>query len=60
MFVSCYIYVFFRELPELARHFVIRLLFVEQPVPQAVVTSWVSQTFAKYVLALCYILYHKY
>ncbi|KAL4704880.1 hypothetical protein ACJJTC_019458 [Scirpophaga incertulas] len=37
----------YRELPELARHFVIRLLFVEQPVPQAVVTSWVSQTFAK-------------
>lgn len=37
----------YRELPELARHFVIRLLFVEQPVPQAVVTSWVSQAFAK-------------
>ncbi|XP_060805639.1 general transcription factor IIH subunit 4 [Amyelois transitella] len=37
----------YRELPELARHFVIRLLFVEQPVPQAVVTSWVSQTYAK-------------
>lgn len=39
--------VFCRELPELARHFVIRLLFVEQPVPQAVVASWVSQTHAK-------------
>ncbi|XP_013137381.1 PREDICTED: RNA polymerase II transcription factor B subunit 2 isoform X1 [Papilio polytes] len=37
----------YRELPELARHFVIRLLFVEQPVPQAVVASWVSQTHAK-------------
>ncbi|KAM3959470.1 general transcription factor IIH subunit 4 marionette [Aphomia sociella] len=37
----------YRELPELARHFVIRLLFVEQPVPQAVVTSWVSQAYAK-------------
>ncbi|CAH0401097.1 unnamed protein product [Chilo suppressalis] len=37
----------YRELPELARHFVIRLLFVEQPVPQAVVTSWVSQTYAR-------------
>lgn len=37
----------YRELPELARHFVIRLLFVEQPVPQAVVASWVSQAYAK-------------
>ncbi|XP_068620323.1 general transcription factor IIH subunit 4 [Battus philenor] len=37
----------YRELPELARHFVIRLLFVEQPVPQAVVASWVSATHAK-------------
>ncbi|KAJ2948759.1 hypothetical protein O0L34_g8019 [Tuta absoluta] len=37
----------YRELPELARHFVIRLLFVEQPVPQAVVASWVSQAHAK-------------
>ncbi|CAG9564351.1 unnamed protein product [Danaus chrysippus] len=37
----------YRELPELARHFVIRLLFVEQPVPQAVVASWVTQTHAK-------------
>ena len=37
-----------RELPDLARHFVIRLLFVEQPVPQAVVASWVTQTHAKY------------
>ncbi|CAK1550273.1 unnamed protein product [Leptosia nina] len=37
----------YRELPELARHFIIRLLFVEQPVPQAVVASWVTQTHAK-------------
>ncbi|GBP25834.1 General transcription factor IIH subunit 4 [Eumeta japonica] len=37
----------YRELPELARHFVIRLLFVEQPVPQAVVASWVSQAYSK-------------
>jgi len=38
---------FYRELPEIARHYVIRILFVEQPVPQAVVASWVSQAFAK-------------
>lgn len=43
----------YRELPELARHFVIRLLFVEQPVPQAVVTSWVSQTYAKEQCKAC-------
>lgn len=38
-----------RELPELARQYVIRILFVEQPVPQAVVASWDSQAFSKYV-----------
>lgn len=37
----------YRELPEIARQFVIRILFVEQPVPQAVITSWTSQLFAK-------------
>lgn len=40
---------FFRELPELARQYVIRILFVEQPVPQAIVASWGSQAFSKYV-----------
>ncbi|GLG94312.1 hypothetical protein R5R35_013875 [Gryllus longicercus] len=37
----------YRELPEIARHYVIRILFVEQPVPQAVVASWVSQSYSK-------------
>ncbi|KAG5873371.1 hypothetical protein JTB14_022974 [Gonioctena quinquepunctata] len=37
----------YRELPELARQYVIRILFVEQPVPQAVVASWGSQAFSK-------------
>lgn len=37
----------FRELPEIARQFVIRILFVEQPVPQAVITSWTSQLYSK-------------
>ncbi len=32
----------FRELPPLAQQFVMRLLFVEQSVPQAVATSWVT------------------
>lgn len=35
------------ELPEIARQFVIRILFVEQPVPQAVIASWTSQVYAK-------------
>lgn len=37
----------YRELPEIARQFVIRILFVEQPVPQAVITSWTSQLYSK-------------
>ncbi|KAJ8962835.1 hypothetical protein NQ318_001235 [Aromia moschata] len=37
----------YRELPELARQYVIRILFVDQPVPQAVVASWGSQAFSK-------------
>ncbi|CAH2002044.1 unnamed protein product [Acanthoscelides obtectus] len=37
----------YRELSELARQYVIRILFVEQPVPQAVVASWGSQSFSK-------------
>lgn len=38
----------YRELPEIARQFIIRILFAEQPVPQAVVASWGSQHYAKY------------
>lgn len=37
----------YRELPEIARQFVIRILFVEQPVPQAVIASWTSQQYSK-------------
>ncbi|KAL7733015.1 hypothetical protein ACLKA6_002819 [Drosophila palustris] len=37
----------YRELPEIARQFVIRILFVDQPVPQAVVSSWGAQRVAK-------------
>ena len=32
----------FRDLPELSRHYVLRMLFVDQAVAQAVVASWVS------------------
>jgi len=37
----------FRELPGLAKQFIMRLLHVQQPVPQAVVSSWVTHQFAK-------------
>ena len=32
----------FRELPSLAQQFLMRLLHVQQAVPQAVVSSWVT------------------
>ena len=32
----------FRELPPLAKQIVMRLIFVQQAVPQAVVSSWVT------------------
>lgn len=37
----------YRDLPVVAKHYVIRILFVEQPVPQAVIGSWVTQNHAK-------------
>ena len=33
----------FREMPELAKQFVMRLFYVEQAVPQAVILSWVNK-----------------
>lgn len=40
----------YRELPDISKQFVMRILFVEQPVPQAVISSWGSQVYAKSVL----------
>ena len=37
----------FRELPALAKQFVMRLLHVHQAVPKTVVSSWVVHAFAK-------------
>jgi len=37
----------FRELPALSKQFVMRLLWVHQAVPQAVVSSWVTPHYAK-------------
>jgi len=37
----------FRELHPLSKQFVMRLLFVQQAVPQAVISSWVTANFSK-------------
>lgn len=46
----------YRELPEIARQYVIRMLFVEQPVPQAVVASWCHQSYSKEHTHVCQVL----
>nr|XP_022910946.1 general transcription factor IIH subunit 4 [Onthophagus taurus] len=46
----------YRELPEIARQYVVRILFVEQPVPQAVIASWCHQAFSKEHANVCKIL----
>ena len=38
----------FRELPELSRIYIMRILFVDQAVPKAIMGSWVSPNSAKY------------
>ncbi|KAK3747840.1 hypothetical protein QZH41_015983 [Actinostola sp. cb2023] len=35
----------FRELPELAKNYVLRTLFTDQPIPESLVTSWVKTEF---------------
>ncbi|XP_014279328.1 general transcription factor IIH subunit 4 [Halyomorpha halys] len=37
----------YRDLPNIGKHYVMRVLFVEQPVPQAVIASWVGQEYSK-------------
>nr|CAG4650904.1 EOG090X04KD [Simocephalus serrulatus]SVE94182.1 EOG090X04KD [Simocephalus serrulatus] len=37
----------FRELPELSRHYIMRILFVDQAVPKAIMGSWVSSNHTK-------------
>ncbi|KXJ19425.1 general transcription factor IIH subunit 4 [Exaiptasia diaphana] len=38
----------FRELPELAKNYVLRTLFTDQPIPESLVTSWVKAEFHKH------------
>jgi len=37
----------YRELPPLAKQLIVRLIYIEQAIPQAVITSWVSHHFHK-------------
>lgn len=37
----------YRELPSLAKNWVMRMLFLEQPLPQAAVALWVKKEFSK-------------
>ena len=39
----------FSQLPQLGRHYVMRMLFIEQPVSQAAVSLWVTNKHAKWV-----------
>ena len=39
----------YRELPELAKHYVLRTLFINQPVPELVISAWVKMEHQKYV-----------
>ena len=36
--------VVFRELPSLSQNFILRLMFIEQPIPKEVISSWVKST----------------
>lgn len=52
----------FRDcIPAIAKQFVMRMLCVEQPVPQAVVQSWGSQVYAKYLsnLSFIFVVHHE-
>ncbi|XP_031552368.1 general transcription factor IIH subunit 4-like, partial [Actinia tenebrosa] len=35
----------FRELPELARHYVLRTLFTDQPIPESLFTTWIKKDY---------------
>lgn len=46
-FILCLI--FYRELPSLAKNYVMRMLFLDQPLPQAAVALWVKKDSQKWV-----------
>lgn len=46
----------FREVPELGRHFILRMLSVDQPVPQAIVSSWTTPIYLNEANEACQVL----
>ena len=42
-------HVFCRDLPELAKCYVMRVLFIDQPITKAAATSWVTLNTKQYV-----------
>ena len=46
--LTMFYYFYFRELPELAKQFVMRTLFADQPIPEALVAAWVKTEHQKY------------
>lgn len=47
--VYCSWFFSYRELPSLAKNYVIRMLFLDQPLPQAAVALWVKKDSQKWV-----------
>lgn len=44
---------FSRELSELAKHLVLRLLFLEQTIPKSIVAGWVSNSYRDLLEKAC-------
>jgi len=44
----CYVCFGVSELSELGKQYVLRLLFVEQPVTQTVMTAWMTSQYGRY------------
>ena len=46
---------YLRELPELAKQFVMRTLFADQPIPETLVAAWVKTEHQKYDIMLIHL-----
>ena len=46
------------ELSELAKQYVLRILFVEQPVTQTVMTAWMTSQYGRYDYILLHVMFH--
>ncbi|TPP66248.1 General transcription factor IIH subunit 4 [Fasciola gigantica] len=45
--------VLFRELPEFGKHIVLRLLFIEQPIPKAIISGWFEKGSQPLLMEAC-------